>query len=144
MRWWQQTREIVKLALKNLWRWRWRSVAVAGLVALAFGVYVLYGGLLQVNRQSGVASIAPLRLPADMIVIPDGDRLGRSPGSFPPPPYNRRIMEYGEEAVAVTTLSRLGEVEFMGIRANSRFYPLDQMRIEGDQLTQKNGILLPQ
>ncbi len=144
MHWWQQTREIVKLAQKNLWRWRWRSAAVAGLVALAFGVYILYGGLLLVNRQSGLASIAPLRLPADMIIIPDGDRLGRSPGSFPPPQYNRRILEYGEEAVAVTALSRLGEVEFLGIRINSRFFPLDQMRIEGDKLTQKNAILLPQ
>lgn len=143
MQWWQQAREIVKLAFKNLWRWRWRSAAVAGLVALAFGVYILYGGLLLVNRQSGVASIAPLKLPADMIVIPDGDRLGRSPGSFPPPAYNRRIMEYGEEAVALTTLSRLGEVELLGIRPNSRFYPLDQMNVQGDALTKKNGIMLP-
>ncbi len=140
----RQLVELISLALKNIWRWRYRALAVAGLVAVAFGLYVLYGALLLTSGQKGMAEIQPLTLPADMIVIPRGESLHKSPAQFEKPKYNRRIMEYGEEAVAVTTYSRLGEIEILGVQANSRFFTGEKTGLVGQPLTKSGQILLPQ
>ncbi len=136
--------ELLSLSTKNLWRWRYRALAVAGLVAVAFSLYVLYGALLVTNGQKGMAEIKALSLPADMVVVARGDALGKTAAQFEKPKYNRRIMEHGEEAVALTTYSRLGELEILGVQLSTPFFSAEKIGLIGQPLTRPGDLLLPQ
>ena len=135
----QQFLAVTRLAFKNMVRWRWRLATIFLLVAGSFSLFVLYSSMLSVSAQIGVAQTKELSLPYDlMVMVEEGERIIPEK-ELPIPRFRRDILEFGEEALALSFYTNFGKQEIYGIPEQSHFFQADTVNLIKGQWLQNTG-----